>query len=136
VALSRHTRGLIGVGIFIVGVGVVGKFTPEEWRRGPEPPKAPATPVHEQYVVGPGLLRPGYVMCRRESALSEARTLIRSGRSEMISDIGCIGTSANHDAVLTDFGAWTSEVRVRVSNGVSIGFFVTTDALVKQPQYQ
>jgi hypothetical protein len=132
-ALSRHNRGLLGVVIFMAGVGVLGQFTPEEWRRGPEPPKAPAP--RERYVAGPGLLRPGYVMCVSESALSESYTLRKSGRLDMLHDIGCVRTSGEHDAVLTDWGFAVSEVRVRPNGGgASRAFYVASEALVRQDQ--
>jgi hypothetical protein len=132
-ALSRHNRGLIGAVIFMVGMVVVGELI--GWEPKPPEPKAPPQPpARERYVVGPGLLRPGYIMCRREDALSDARALVRSGRSDMISDIGCIHSSPKHDAVLVDFGVWTSEVRLKAANGVSMAFFVANDALVKKAQ--
>jgi hypothetical protein len=130
-ALSRHARGLIGVGLAMVCMVVMVELfrgDPKPWE--PEPRPAPA---REKYVSGPGLLRTGYIMCVSEDALSKSHALRKSGRMDMLHDIGCVGTSREHDAVLTDWGFAVSEVRVKPNGGgTSRAFFVASEALVKQ----
>jgi hypothetical protein len=128
-ALSRHTRGLIGAGLAVVGMVAIGETI--GWEPRPREPRP--EPVREKYISCPGLLRTGFIMCVSEDALSKSHALRKSGRMDMLHDIGCVGTSRDHDAVLTDWGFAVSEVRVKPNGGgASRAFFVASEALVRQ----
>jgi hypothetical protein len=99
----------------------------------PPTPQAPQrqsiAPSKTELIQGVGVLQAGYVMCLSEKALSEAHSLVRARKFDMLESIGCYKTSRQLDGVVVDYGFMTSGVRIHVPGTGSALVYVPTEAL-------
>jgi hypothetical protein len=124
-ALSRHARGLLGVGIAMVVMVVM----VELFRGDPKPP-APREPrLITENIQGVGVLKNGYLMCVSEKALSESHAIVRAKQMDMLASIGCYRTSDQITGVVTDSGFAVTEVRIKLKGNETALVYVPSEAI-------
>ncbi|GEO42150.1 hypothetical protein SAE02_62980 [Skermanella aerolata] len=124
-AVSRHTRGLIGVGIVMVGMVAVGELI--GWEPKPREPEQPR--LRTENIQGAGVLKNGYLMCVSEKALSESYAIVKAKQIDMLASIGCYRTSDQITGVVTDSGFAVTEVRIKLKGNETALVYVPSEAI-------
>jgi hypothetical protein len=124
-AISRHTRGLIGVVVAMAGMVAIGETI--GWEPKPREPEQPR--LTTENIQGVGVLKNGYLMCVSEKALSESHAIRQAKQYDMLESIGCYWTSDQLTGVVTDSGFAVTEVRIKLKGNETALVYVPSEAI-------